>query len=112
MQGFVKSLLDVADNLHRAIDVVPKDAVEGEAEGVDREKALQLLRGLHGGVSMTERLLNTTFKSQVRIREQQEQQFAVRAACIFNWVANQLIYIVLLKVLGFMAGSLEVLHTY
>ena len=54
-QGFVKELLDVADNLRRAVDAVPDDA--SKAQDMDVEKALSLLNSLKEGVVLTERQL-------------------------------------------------------
>jgi molecular chaperone GrpE len=45
--GFAKDLLPVADNLRRALDAIPKDALETD----------EALRTLATGVEMTERLL-------------------------------------------------------
>jgi molecular chaperone GrpE len=45
--GFAKDLLPVADNLRRALDAIPKDALESD----------EALRTLATGVEMTERLL-------------------------------------------------------
>ena len=60
IQGFVKELLDVADNLRRAVDAVPKDA----SEAADVEKALSLLKSLQEGVVLTERqLFQVSFSS-------------------------------------------------
>ena len=63
-QGLVKNLLDVADNLERAAGSVPLEEVgEGGAEGddddsgVDRERALKLLRSLREGVLITDAVL-------------------------------------------------------
>jgi len=59
IQGFVKELLDVADNLRRAVDAVPDDA--SKAQDMDVEKALSLLNSLKEGVVLTERQLFQVF---------------------------------------------------
>lgn len=56
MQGFAKGLLDVADNLQRAADSVPPEVLAEGAE-VDKERALQLLKGLLEGVQITNKVL-------------------------------------------------------
>jgi molecular chaperone GrpE len=50
--GFAKELLPVADNLRRALDAIPKDALEDD----------EALRTLATGVEMTERLLLAAFE--------------------------------------------------
>jgi molecular chaperone GrpE len=50
--GFAKELLPVADNLRRALDAIPKDALETD----------EALRTLATGVEMTERLLLAAFE--------------------------------------------------
>lgn len=52
----MKSLFDVADNLERAAGAVPGKVLTGEEE-VERDRALALLKGLHEGVQLTERIL-------------------------------------------------------
>jgi len=59
VQGFVKGLFDVSDNLERAAATVPAEAL---AEGVDAEKTQQLLKSLHEGVLMTEKQMLHVFK--------------------------------------------------
>lgn len=54
VQGLVKSLLEVADNLERAAGSVPSAEVEGEG---NPERAVTLLRSLREGVLMTEGIL-------------------------------------------------------
>ena len=56
LQGLVKNLLDVADNLERAAGSVP-EADLGEASECDRDRALKLLRSLREGVLMTDTVL-------------------------------------------------------
>jgi molecular chaperone GrpE len=50
--GFAKELLPVADNLRRALDAIPKDALASD----------EALRTLATGVEMTERLLLAAFE--------------------------------------------------
>jgi hypothetical protein len=50
----VKQLLDVADNMGRALEVVPP---RQEAEQLDVERAVKLLTGLQEGVQATESIL-------------------------------------------------------
>ena len=72
VQGFCKNILDVADNLERALDSVPGDVLEaakdggagvargdgeGEAEGaVTCELVAKNLSSLHGGVAMSQKV--------------------------------------------------------
>jgi molecular chaperone GrpE (heat shock protein) len=60
VQGFVKDLLDVADNLDRAYSTIQEEVTSGlDAKGreIDRERALSLLRSLLEGVKMTDNIL-------------------------------------------------------
>jgi len=50
VQGFVKDLLDVSDNLERALAAVEKDFLD---QGED-SKGFQILKSLHEGIAMTE----------------------------------------------------------
>ncbi|KAG2428900.1 hypothetical protein HYH02_014222 [Chlamydomonas schloesseri] len=61
IQGFVKSLLDVPDNLERAASVVPAEALK-EDGGVPPEKLRNLLSGLLEGVRATENILLKVLK--------------------------------------------------
>jgi len=54
VQSFAKSLLDVADNLHRAREAVPAEAVEEEGN--------EMLKQLLEGVELTEAGLHKVFK--------------------------------------------------
>lgn len=54
VQSFAKNLLDVADNLHRAMDAVPAEAVDAEGNA--------LLKQLIEGVKLTEDGLLKVFK--------------------------------------------------
>lgn len=72
MQGFCKNILDVADNLERALDSVPGNVLEAakdggagvarggggdEAEGaVTCELVAKNLSSLHGGVAMSQKV--------------------------------------------------------
>lgn len=56
VQGLVKSLLEVADNLERAAGSVSDADVAPEAE-IDRDRALSLLRSLRDGVLITDSIL-------------------------------------------------------
>lgn len=56
VQGLVKNLLEVADNLERAAASVPPADVHADTE-IDRERALKLLRSLREGVLMTDTVL-------------------------------------------------------
>lgn len=55
IQGFCKDLLDVADNLGRAVATVETDA------DADAEKVKRMLNSLHEGVLMVEKQLASTF---------------------------------------------------
>lgn len=55
IQGFCKDLLDVADNLGRAVATVETD------EDADAEKVKRTLNSLHEGVLMVEKQLASTF---------------------------------------------------
>ncbi|GIL90607.1 hypothetical protein Vretifemale_18393 [Volvox reticuliferus] len=61
IQGFVKALLDVPDNLERAASVVPAEALKEES-GVPTEKLRTLLSGLLEGVRATESILHKVLK--------------------------------------------------
>jgi molecular chaperone GrpE len=64
--GFAKELLPVADNLRRALDAIPKDALETD----------EALRTLATGVEMTERLLLAALeRHQIRRIEALGQKF-------------------------------------
>ncbi|KAL4859929.1 Fumarylacetoacetase [Chlorella vulgaris] len=56
VQGLVKNLLEVADNLERAAGSVPPADVDHNSD-IDRERALMLLRSLREGVLMTDAVL-------------------------------------------------------
>ena len=55
-QGFVKQILDVADNLERAAGAVPGTALEN-GEAVDTAELQKQLRTLLEGVRMTQQVL-------------------------------------------------------
>ena len=59
-QGFVKDVVEVADNLQRAAEMVPESVLQGtDADGqpLTPERALALLQSLLQGVHLTERVL-------------------------------------------------------
>lgn len=59
-QGFVKDVVEVADNLQRAAETVPESVLQGnDADGqpLTPERALALLQSLLQGVHLTERVL-------------------------------------------------------
>ena len=68
-QSFAKSLLDVSDNLERALSAVdPVAMTEGEGsdgEGVDHRA---ILASLHEGVAMTERQMMQAFEREGLVR--------------------------------------------
>ena len=60
LQGFVKSLLDVADNLERAAGSVTDESLKGlgsDGEPLTAEQSSKLLNGLLEGVHLTDRIL-------------------------------------------------------
>lgn len=56
VQGLVKSLVEVADNLERAAGSVAVGDTDGSND-IDRERAISLLRGLRDGVLLTDGIL-------------------------------------------------------
>ncbi|KAK9830312.1 hypothetical protein WJX72_010949 [[Myrmecia] bisecta] len=65
VQGFVKSLLEVVDNLERAADSLSEDNLAGkgmDGQDMDRDKVLACLNQLHEGVRLTERVLLNALK--------------------------------------------------
>ena len=57
-QGFVKSILDVADNLERATKAVPEEVLGGSGgEDIDAESAKKMLLSMLEGVQLTEKVL-------------------------------------------------------
>lgn len=63
VQGFVKSLVDVADNLERAAGSVSIGDVDGSNE-IDLDRALSLLKSLREGVVLTDNILMKVLESQ------------------------------------------------
>jgi len=61
IQGFVKSLLDVSDNMERALAVVEAKYLE-EANEEAESKSFKLLKSLHEGIQMTEKQMLQTFE--------------------------------------------------
>ena len=60
LQGFVKSLLDVADNLERAAGSVTDQSLQGlssDGRPLTSEQSSKLLNGLLEGVHLTDRIL-------------------------------------------------------
>ena len=55
VQGFAKAMLDVADNLERAIGIV--ESRSEDSEELDLEKIQALLTSLHDGVKLTDKIL-------------------------------------------------------
>lgn len=65
IQGFVKSLLDVADNLERAAGSVTEESLQGLASDGKKLTVTQsqkLLKGLLDGVTLTDRILIQALK--------------------------------------------------
>ena len=61
VQGFVKSLLDVGDNLERAASAVPEGALSGkgkDGKDLDPDHLVTLLTGLVNGVKLTEKIFD------------------------------------------------------
>jgi molecular chaperone GrpE (heat shock protein) len=56
LQGFAKDILDVADNLERALDSVPAELLEGSASGADPEQLAKNLQSLHNGVALSQKV--------------------------------------------------------
>lgn len=56
VQGILKSLVDVADNLERAAGSVSTEDVDGTNE-IDRDRAMKLLKSLRDGVLLTDNIL-------------------------------------------------------
>lgn len=59
IQGFVKGLLDIGDNLERAAGSVPESALTNEEDPL---KLRQLLKGLQDGVRITEKVFLQVLK--------------------------------------------------
>lgn len=60
MQGFVKSLLEVADNLERAAGSVTDQSLKGlssDRQELTAPQISKLLKGLLDGVTLTDRIL-------------------------------------------------------
>lgn len=87
LQGFAKAMLDVADNLQRAVGMVEGRAQNSEE--VDLEKTSALLTSLHDGVKLTDKIL-----LQARALHQ-AQQFSVsnllRAVTIWRLCVDELL---------------------
>ena len=63
-QGLAKSMIEVADNLERALESVPAEELETAdgAEVADPKRVRELLRSLHAGVKLTESMLQNGFR--------------------------------------------------
>jgi molecular chaperone GrpE len=61
IQSFVKSLLEVADNMERAVAAVPKEVLAGDVSGLDKDKLAAVLKNVIVGVQMTESVLLKSF---------------------------------------------------
>ena len=60
VQGFVQSLLDVADNLERAAGSVTDQSFQGlnsDGKALTAKQSSKLLKGLMEGVHLTDRIL-------------------------------------------------------
>lgn len=60
LQSFVKSLLDVADNLERAAGSVTDQSLQGlsgDGKALTKQQSSKLLNGLLEGVHLTDRIL-------------------------------------------------------
>jgi len=81
IQGFCKDLLDVADNLDRAIATVTD--IDDET---DVEKVKKMLKSFHEGVVMTEKQLASTFKKNdvVKFNPEGEEFDANMHMALFN----------------------------
>ena len=55
LQGFAKAMLDVADNLDRAVGMV--EGRSQSSEEIDLDKTSALLTSLHDGVKLTDKIL-------------------------------------------------------
>ncbi|DBA93153.1 hypothetical protein WJX79_000436 [Trebouxia sp. C0005] len=65
IQGFVKSLLDVADNLERAAGSVTDQSLQGlnsDGKALTAQQSSKLLKGLLEGVHLTDRILVQALK--------------------------------------------------
>ncbi|MEW5306206.1 MAG: hypothetical protein WDW36_008689 [Sanguina aurantia] len=62
IQGFVKDLFDVSDNLERAATVVPPGTLAKEESAASPEQLRAMLRGLVEGVNATEQIMTQVFK--------------------------------------------------
>lgn len=68
VEKFAKSLLEVADNLHRAAESVPEEARKSDEQPI--------LASLYDGVTMTEAVLHKVF-------EQNGADVMLRSACLY-----------------------------
>jgi molecular chaperone GrpE (heat shock protein) len=56
LQSFAKDILDVADNLERALGSVPADLLEGDVSKQQVEVVSKNLRSFHNGVALSQRV--------------------------------------------------------
>lgn len=63
IKSFAKSLLDVSDNLSRALAAVPKEALEAAVQGDDSSSSMaaSVLKTLYEGIDMTDKGLTKAF---------------------------------------------------
>ena len=62
LQKFLKSMLDVGDNLERAYAAVPQEALQGkdkQGNKLSSDAAVQLLVSLTNGVKLTEKIFDS-----------------------------------------------------
>ena len=75
MQSFAKSLLDVADNLERAAEVVPEAALRPDTD-MPASEVVHNLQTLLQGVQMTDKQLSTV---RLQLFREVEKDFAFPA---------------------------------
>ncbi len=80
-QGFVKNILDVADNLERAAASVPADAL-AEGSQADTAQLRKLLKGLLEGVAATEKILLHVSSVQGTLCFRRERRRCARGATL------------------------------
>ncbi len=85
VQGFAKSLLDVADNRERAAEAVPENKLQEAAQ--DPEKLKALLQSLLQGVKMTQSTLNQVPKQCGCLQHGWEQNVYRYCYGTFSWHA-------------------------
>jgi molecular chaperone GrpE len=80
IKSFAKSLLDVSDNLSRALAAVPKEALEAAVQGDDSSSstAASVLKTLYEGIDMTDKGLTKAFLMNGLVK------FAEQPGDVFN----------------------------